>query len=108
VGARCPICQCVCEEVPRMKTILIAEGDDRVAELFADLFALEGWIVAPYTVGQRAVDALAGSAPYDAVLLNNRLRGMSCVELIIRIRTLAHRRNVPIVMVTGSGEVDVV
>ena len=91
-----------------MKTILIAEGDDRLAELFADLFALEGWTVAPYNTGQRAVDALAGSAPYDAVLVNNRLHGMSGVELITRIRALARRRNVPIVMVTGSGDVDVV
>jgi DNA-binding response OmpR family regulator len=91
-----------------MKTILIAEGDDRLAELFADLFTLEGWTVAPYNAGQRAVDALAGSAPYDAVLVNNRLHGMSGVELITRIRALAHRRNVPIVMVTGSGDVDVV
>jgi DNA-binding response OmpR family regulator len=91
-----------------MKTILIAEGDDRLAELFADLFALEGWTVAPYNAGQRAVDALAGSAPYDAVLVNNRLHGMSGVELITRIRALAHRSNVPIVMVTGSGDVDVV
>jgi DNA-binding response OmpR family regulator len=33
---------------------------------------------------------------------------MSGVELITRIRALAHRNNVPIVMVTGSGEVDVV
>jgi DNA-binding response OmpR family regulator len=91
-----------------MQTILIAEGDDRVAELFADLFALEGWTVATYNAGQRAVDALAGSAPYDAVLVNNRLHGMSGVELIARIRALAHRRHLPIVMVTGSGEVDVV
>ena len=91
-----------------MKTILIAESDDRVAELFADLFALEGWTVATYNAGQRAVDALAGSAPYDAVLVNNRLHGMSGVELITRIRALAHRANVPIVMVTGSGEVNVV
>src|SRR5688572_5720006 len=91
-----------------MKTILIAEGDDRLADLFADLFALEGWTVAPYNAGRRAVDALAGSAPYDAVLVNNRLHGMSGVELITRIRALGHRRNVPIVMVTGSGDVDVV
>ena len=91
-----------------MKTILIAEGDDRVAEMFADFFALEGWTVATYNTGQHAVDALAGSAPCDAVLVNNRLHGMSGVELITRIRALAHRRNVPIVMVTGSGDVDVV
>jgi DNA-binding response OmpR family regulator len=79
-----------------------------LAELFVDLFTLEGWTVAPYNAGQHAVDALAGSAPYDAVLVNNRLHGMSGVELITRIRALAHRRNVPIVMVTGSGDVDVV
>ena len=91
-----------------MKAILIAEGDDRVAALFADLFALEGWTVAICNTGQRAVDALAGSAPYDAVLVNNRLHGMSGVELIRRIRALAHRHNVPIVMVTGSGEVNLV
>jgi DNA-binding response OmpR family regulator len=91
-----------------MKTILIAEGDERVAEMFADLFAFEGWIVAIYNAGQRAVDALAGSAPYDAVLVNNRLHGMSGVELIARIRAFAHRKNVPIVMVTGVGSVDVV
>jgi adenylate cyclase len=91
-----------------MKSILIAEGDERVAELFADLFALEGWTVATYHAGHRAVDALGGGAPYDAVLVNNRLHGMSGVELITRIRALAHRKNVPIVMVTGVGEVDVV
>ena len=72
-----------------MKTILIAEGDDHLARLFADLFTLEGWTVAPYNAGQPAVDALAGSAPYDAVLVNNRLHGMSGVELITRIRALA-------------------
>ena len=36
-----------------MKTILIAEGDERVAEMFADLFALGGWTVATYNAGQR-------------------------------------------------------
>ena len=44
-----------------MKTILIAEGDDRVAELFADLFTRDGWTVATCHDGQRAADALAGS-----------------------------------------------
>ena len=45
-----------------MKSILIAEGDERVAELFADLFARDGWTVTTYLDGQRAADAL-GDAP---------------------------------------------
>ena len=46
-----------------MKSILIAEGDDRVAALFADIFIRDGWTVATCLDGQRAADALRGSAP---------------------------------------------
>jgi DNA-binding response OmpR family regulator len=52
--------------------------------------------------GQRAADALGGRAPYDAVLVSNRLHDMGGVELITRIRALDHRHDVPIVMVTGT------
>jgi DNA-binding response OmpR family regulator len=86
------------------KSILIAEGDDRVAELFATLFARDGWTVSTCLDGQSAVDALRGDAPFDAVLVSNRLHGMSGVELITRTRALHHRQHVPIVMVTGTVE----
>ena len=91
-----------------MKSILIAEGDDRVAELFAYIFARDGWTVATYRDGQRAAAELGDSASFDAVLVSNRLRDMGGVELIRRIRVLDHRKDVPIVMVTGTCEVDVV
>jgi len=87
-----------------VKSILIAEGDDRVAELFAFLFARDGWTVTTCLAGQRAADALGGNASYDAVLLSNRLHDMGGVELITRIRALGHRQDVPIVMVTGTVE----
>ena len=85
-----------------MKSLLIAEGDDRVAELFADLFVRDGWTVTTCLEGQRAADALGGRASYDAVLVSNRLHDMGGVELITRIRALPHRHGVPIVMVTGT------
>jgi DNA-binding response OmpR family regulator len=91
-----------------VKTVLIAEGNDSVADMFTHLFAREGWTAATYRDGLRAVDALGGRAPYDAVLVSNRLHDMSGVELITRIRGLGHRRDVPIVMVTGTVEVAVV
>ena len=92
----------------RVKSILIAEDHDRVAELFADLFAFNGWIVTTYREGRGAADALSGSTPYDAMLVSNRLHGMSGVELITRARVLDHRKAMPIVMVTGTGDVAVV
>jgi two-component system C4-dicarboxylate transport response regulator DctD len=93
---------------PRVKSILIAEDHELVAELFADLFALNGWIAATYHEGRGAADALSSSTPYDAMLVSNRLHGMSGVELITRARVLDHRKEMPIVMVTGTGDVAVV
>ena len=87
-----------------MKSILIAEGDDRVAALFADLFARDGWTVTTCVDGQHAANALSGGGSYDAVLVSNRLHDMGGVELITRIRALKHRHDVPIVMVTGTVE----
>jgi len=91
-----------------MKSILIAEGDERVAEMFTDLFGLDGWTVTTYLDGLGAATALSGRDSHDAVLASNRLRDMGGVELIRRIRALGHRRDVPIVMVTGTCVVDVV
>ena len=91
-----------------MKSILIAEGDERVAELFAYIFARDGWAVATHRDGQGAAVALGETASFDAVLVSNRLRDMGGVELITRIRALDHRKDVPIVMVTGSTEVAIV
>ena len=85
-----------------MKAILIAEGDDRVAELFAYLFARDGWTVTTCLDGRRAADALGSRAPYEAVLVCNRLPDIGGVELITRIRALGHRHDVPIVMVTST------
>jgi DNA-binding response OmpR family regulator len=85
-----------------MKSILIAEGDDRVAELFDALFVRDGWTVTTCPDGQHSAHALSGGGSYDAVLVSNRLHDMGGVELITRIRALDHRRSVPIVMVTGT------
>jgi hypothetical protein len=40
-----------------MKSILIAEGDERVAELFTDLFGLDGWTVTTYLGGRPTCSA---------------------------------------------------
>jgi DNA-binding response OmpR family regulator len=85
-----------------MKSILIADGDERVAHMFAEVFASHDWNVTRYSDGHRAGEDLCGNAYYDAVLVGYRFEGMDGVELITRIRALAHRQDVPIVMVTGT------
>ena len=91
-----------------MKSILIADGNASVAEMFAYVFARHDWNVTRYSDGKRAGEELCGRAHYDAVLVSYRFNGMDGVELIRLIRALDHRKDVPIVMVTGSFGLDIV
>jgi DNA-binding response OmpR family regulator len=90
-----------------LKAILIADGDESVAELFAHVFASDDWNVTRYSDGKRAGEELCGRTHYDAVLVSYRFDGMDGVELIKLIRALDHRKDVPIVMVTGTVGLDV-
>ena len=88
-----------------MTSILIAEGNSNVAEMLACLFFSDGWMVTLSRDALDAADALTGRAHYDAVLVSNRLQGLSGVDLIAQTRALGHRTHVPIVMLTGTVEV---
>jgi DNA-binding response OmpR family regulator len=90
-----------------MTSILIAEGDQSVAELFAAVFARHNWKVALTAHGNHAIEALRGSECYDVVLVSYEVNGSSGVELTKLVRSLEHRKNTPVVMVTGSGEIDI-
>jgi DNA-binding response OmpR family regulator len=90
-----------------LKAILIADGDESVAELFAYVFASDDWRVTRYGDGKRAGEELCGRTHYDAVLVSYRFDDMNGVELIKLIRALDHRKDVPIVMVTGTVGLDV-
>jgi CheY-like chemotaxis protein len=91
-----------------LKSILIADGNESVAELFTHVFASHDWNVTRYSDGKRAAEELGGRAHYDAVLVSHRFDGMDGVELIKLIRALDHRKDVPIVMVTGTLGPDIV
>jgi DNA-binding response OmpR family regulator len=91
-----------------MRSILIADGNESVAEMFAYVFARHDWTAARYSDGKRAGEELCGRAHYDAVLVSYRFNGMDGVELIRLIRALDHRKDMPIVMVTGTVDLDVV
>ena len=91
-----------------MKSILIADGNECVAEMFAYVFARHDWTVITYSDGKRAGEELSSRAHYDAVLVSYRFDGTDGVELIRLIRALDHRKDLPIVMVTGTVDLDVV
>jgi two-component system, NarL family, sensor histidine kinase EvgS len=91
-----------------MKSILIADSNARVADMFAQIFASHGWTVASYGNSGRAIDALRGNAYFDAVLLGYQFADLNGIEMIEQIRMLDHRRGVPIVIVTGAADSSIV
>ena len=58
--------------VTALKPILIADGNESVAELFADVFASHGWNVTRCSDVKRTGEELCGGTHYDAVLVSYR------------------------------------
>ena len=85
-----------------MPSILIAERDEWVSQLFAEAFLQHDWRVTTYHEGLLAAKALDGPVNYHAVLLSNRWEGVSGVNLIQQIRERDHWTHVSIVMATGA------
>lgn len=85
--------------------MLIIDDSETLAGLPVDFFEKRGWLVV--TCGNRdcAMGRLAGSEPYNVVLLGDRVPEADGVQLVRFIRALEHRLTAAIVMVTGNREV---
>jgi CheY-like chemotaxis protein len=88
------------DETPAV-TILHVEDDRQVAEVLRDTLEDEGWRVETCLDGATALRRLAGDAPYDLLLFDQGLPGVSGLELVRAARRLPHRRRTPIVMLSA-------
>src|SRR5205085_7117314 len=83
----------------RMVRILHVEDDTLVANVVKETLRDEGWRVTTYTDGAVALKEIEGDAHYDLMIIDNRLPGVSGLELLGRARQLAHRQQVPIIKI---------
>ncbi|HEV7892273.1 MAG TPA: response regulator [Pyrinomonadaceae bacterium] len=84
--------------------ILHAEDDALVANVVGETLRDEGWRVSTYTDGVAALAEIESDAHYDLILLDNHLPGVNGLELVSRARQLAHRQQVPIIMLSAADE----
>ena len=83
--------------------VLLADDDPGILEVVAYALRNEGFDVTPVLSGEAALEEARGS-PYDAVLLDVMMPGLSGIDVC---RTLRAESNVPIVMLTAKdGELD--
>ena len=84
--------------------ILHVEDDLTVAGLVREIGEHQGWAVKRWIDGDAALEELASDAEYDVLLVDHDLPGMSGLELIEHVRSMFHRRYMPIVMMSGALE----
>ncbi len=92
------------EDCPDIRTVSVlhVEDDAFVADAVRMTLDGEGWSVETCAGGGAALEKLESGARYDVLIFDNRLRGISGVELIGRTRALAHRQQTPIIMLSGD------
>ena len=83
-------------------SILHVEDNKVVARLIQDTLGAEGMYVDSCINGTTALEILKSDGPYDAIIVDNDLPGLSGLELVLRVRSMAHRRNTPIIMLSGD------
>jgi two-component system chemotaxis response regulator CheV len=91
---------------PRQTTaqisILHVEDKESVARLVADTLANLGMHIDSCMNGSTALKILKGDAHYDLLIVDNDLTGLKGVDLVVRTKSMAHRRHTPIIMLTGD------
>jgi len=85
-----------------MPHILLVEDTEMVADAVRDTLEAEGWRVSMCADGLVAVRLIASDAHYDLLLLDNELPKVNGLELTCYARTLAHRKQTPIIMISAS------
>jgi DNA-binding response OmpR family regulator len=82
--------------------VLHVEDNKAVARLIQDTLGSERMHVDSCVDGLTALEILKGEAYYDVIIVDNDLPGLSGLELVLRIKSMAHRRNAPILMLSGD------
>jgi DNA-binding response OmpR family regulator len=82
--------------------ILYAEDFPTVKLIVKETLELEGWRVEDCDDGLTALRKIESHEPYDLILLDDDLPGLSGVELAARARSLGHRSHTPIIMLSAT------
>lgn len=84
----------------RVVCVLHVEDDRLVADAVNITLHDEGWSVETCADGATALERLRSGERFDVLMFDNRLPDTNGIELIRRARTMAHRQQTPIIMLS--------
>ncbi|HYG10007.1 MAG TPA: response regulator [Pyrinomonadaceae bacterium] len=85
-----------------MPHILLVEDHKVVAQAITETLEDEGWRVTLCGDGAVALLKLASETSYSLLLCDYNLPSVNGLELVRYVRTLAHRKKMPIIMFSAS------
>jgi len=85
-------------------TILVADDDPDLRDILRSILEPSGFAVIEAEDGQRALEAVKAHAP-DLLIIDFMMPGLTGPEVCERLRQDVLLRHVPIIMLTGKGEV---
>jgi two-component system capsular synthesis sensor histidine kinase RcsC len=84
--------------------VLVAEDDALLREILCEELAAQGFAVEATEDGQDALDRFRAGAPFDVILLDEEMPGMTGRAFLTRIRSEGHR--VPALIISGNLHLD--
>jgi CheY-like chemotaxis protein len=91
-----------CASKTRTVRILQVEDNETVAAMMQETLESEGWQVEACADGREALERVKSEAHYDLLLLDYDLPGLNGIELLQGARALAHRRAIPVIVLSGT------
>lgn len=92
----------LCENNARTIRILLVEDNQTVAGVVKETLEDEGWQVEVCAERAEALERITSDALYDLLLLDYDVPGLYSIDLWQQARTLAHRREIPVIVLSGS------
>jgi len=88
----------------KLQTIKILHVEDNVAvaSMMKETLMREGWEIETCADGKAAMKKIASHTRYDLLLLDYDLPGVNGMQLVQQARGLAHRRAVPIIILSAT------
>ena len=88
-----------------MSPVLVVDDDRSIRTLFATVLRRAGMAAVEAANGRDAL-AMVASQPISAVLLDSQMPEMDGVEVLRRLRERPSSRTLPVIFVTGEGDID--
>jgi CheY-like chemotaxis protein/tetratricopeptide (TPR) repeat protein len=90
-------------DVAANKLVIMHVEDHRlIARRVNEMLSNGGFHVQSYADGLAAWEILKTNARCDVLVVDNNLPGLSGLELILRVRSIVHRRTLPIIMLSSD------